>query len=51
MGFDNDTQLANCRFDPNDPLNKFCPIFELDKIVQLAGDNFDDLTSSVTTHI
>ena len=48
LGFDNDTQLSSCRFDPNDPTNKLCPIFDLYKIVELAGvDSYETIASLV----
>ncbi|KAK7088034.1 P2X purinoceptor 4-like isoform X1 [Littorina saxatilis] len=43
LGFDNDTELSSCRFDPNDARYKLCPIFGLSQIVQLAGTNYSDI--------
>ncbi|KAK7481559.1 hypothetical protein BaRGS_00027208 [Batillaria attramentaria] len=45
IGFDNDSQLSTCRFNASDPVNKFCPIFILDDIVNLAGHTYDGIAT------
>ena len=43
----NKTYLTICNYDPEtDPL---CPIFQLGKIVELAGVNFDDIAYKVSS--
>ncbi|KAK6184442.1 hypothetical protein SNE40_006913 [Patella caerulea] len=46
IGFDNDSELANCRFDANDKLNRFCPIFILSEIVESTGQDYYNLALS-----
>jgi len=47
IGFDNDTDLSNCRFDPLHPKNKLCPIFDLGTITRLAGvESYSELHDS-----
>lgn len=42
-----DDDLKTCRFDPYHPLHKFCPIFVLGEIAELAGQDYDELTGRV----
>ncbi|KAL3856150.1 hypothetical protein ACJMK2_010938 [Sinanodonta woodiana] len=42
MGY-NKTELSTCRFKPNHPPDKFCPIFLLGDIVSLAGEQYEEM--------
>ncbi|KAL5017512.1 hypothetical protein ScPMuIL_007101 [Solemya velum] len=46
LGFENDTELQNCRYNPADPQNRFCPIFILDDIIRRAHENYTDMATS-----
>ena len=43
--------LKSCRFDPNDPHNKYCPIFDLYRIFQFAKveDEWENAAKYVST--
>lgn len=47
LGFEDDTELRKCRYDPADPTNRFCPIFALHEIISRAHENYTDLAASV----
>lgn len=36
--------LSNCRFNPDDPADKYCPIFVLKDIVSGTGSRYDELS-------
>jgi hypothetical protein len=52
VGFDNDTDLSTCHYDPAaDPKYKLCPIFKLGEIAKLAGvDSYSDLLGGVNSN-
>lgn len=39
--------LSNCRFNPDDPADKYCPIFVLKDIVSGTGSRYDELSGQV----
>lgn len=41
--FKNDKELSSCRYNPDDSLNKYCPIFVLSEITSRAGENYTDM--------
>ena len=43
----NSTFLKHCTFDPNTEEGLFCPIFSLQQIVDMTGDNYDTLATEV----
>ncbi|CAG5126492.1 unnamed protein product, partial [Candidula unifasciata] len=38
-----DSEMGKCRWNPNDPLDKYCPIFELGVIARGAGVEYSSL--------
>lgn len=51
LGYDNDTELKNCRWKRDDPKARFCPIFVLDDIAKDAGVVFENMTLLVQYYI
>ncbi|OWF38786.1 P2X purinoceptor 4-like isoform X3 [Mizuhopecten yessoensis] len=46
LGIQNDSQLKTCRYNPSDPIYKFCPIFVLGDIVAMAGEDYKNMSQS-----
>ena len=43
----NKEYLQKCRYNASDPLDKFCPIFELGYIIKAANEDYDELAIKV----
>lgn len=43
----NKTYLQTCRYKSDDPTDQFCPIFELNTIVEYAGQKYDEMAVKV----
>ncbi|XP_069135018.1 P2X purinoceptor 4-like isoform X1 [Argopecten irradians] len=46
LGVQTDDELKTCRFDPFDPVKKFCPIFILGDVVRFAGEDYKNMSGS-----
>ncbi|XP_062571578.1 P2X purinoceptor 4-like [Saccostrea cucullata] len=45
LGFQSNEELSKCRYNLDDPVLKYCPIFVLSDIVNLAGGRYEELAS------